>query len=83
MKGFRSVGAARRFLSAFSGIAPHFRPQRHLMAASDHRAEMTIRFAIWDQITGASSRPPRPEHRPGPRAHHAPTHHQTVTHPTT
>jgi putative transposase len=27
------------------------------MTASDHRAEMTIRFAIWDQITGAASRP--------------------------
>ncbi|WP_443075573.1 IS6 family transposase [Streptomyces sp. NBC_01483] len=57
MKGFRSVGAAQRFLSAFSGISPHFRPHRHLMTASQHRAEMTIRFAIWDQITGAASRP--------------------------
>ncbi|CAL9332749.1 IS6 family transposase ISRH1 [Streptomyces sp. enrichment culture] len=26
MKGFRSVGGAQRFLSAFSGIPPHFRP---------------------------------------------------------
>ncbi len=26
MKGFRGVGAAQRFLSAFSGISPHFRP---------------------------------------------------------
>jgi putative transposase len=26
MKGFRSTGAAQRFLSAFSGISPHFRP---------------------------------------------------------
>ncbi len=41
MKGFRSVGAAHRFLSAFSGISPHFRPRRHLMTASGHRAEMT------------------------------------------
>ncbi|MFD7477027.1 IS6 family transposase [Streptomyces sp. NPDC059837] len=57
MKGFRSTGGAQRFLSAFSGISPHFRPHRHLMTASDHRAEMTIRFAIWDQITGAASRP--------------------------
>ncbi|MBL3670736.1 IS6 family transposase [Streptomyces sp. M2CJ-2] len=57
MKGFRSVGAAQRFLSAFSGISPHFRPHRHLMTASDHRAEMTIRFAIWDQITGAADLP--------------------------
>ncbi|MDK0524040.1 IS6 family transposase [Streptomyces sp. ML-6] len=56
MKGFRFVGAAQRFLSAFSGISPHFRPRRHLMTAPEHRAEMTIRFAIWDQITGAVGR---------------------------
>jgi putative transposase len=57
MKGFRSVGGAQRFLSAFSGISPHFRPRRHLMTATDHRAEMTIRFAVWDQITGATALP--------------------------
>jgi putative transposase len=54
MKGFRSVGGAQRFLSAFSGISPHFRPRRHLMPAHDYRAEMTVRFAIWEQITGAA-----------------------------
>jgi putative transposase len=27
------------------------------MTAPDHRAEMTIRFAVWDQITGAAGRP--------------------------
>ncbi|MEU2982504.1 IS6 family transposase [Streptomyces hirsutus] len=57
MKGFRSVGAAQRFLAAFSGISPHFRPHRHLMTASNYRTEMTIRFAIWDQITGAANLP--------------------------
>ncbi|MGW5214361.1 IS6 family transposase [Streptomyces sp. NPDC004051] len=57
MKGFRSVGGAQRFLSAFSGISPHFRPCRHLMTASDHRAGMTTRFAIRDQVTGAVGRP--------------------------
>ncbi|MFJ1562375.1 IS6 family transposase [Streptomyces mirabilis] len=51
MKGFRSIGGAQRFLSAFSGISPHFRPHRHLLTAPDHRAEMTIRFAIWDHVT--------------------------------
>jgi putative transposase len=54
MKGFRSVGGALRFLSAFSGISPHFRPRRHLMTAAAHRAEMTVRFAIWDQNTGVA-----------------------------
>ncbi|MFD9511204.1 transposase, partial [Streptomyces mirabilis] len=57
MKSFRSAGGAQRFLSAFSGISPHFRPHRHLMSAPDHRAEMTIRFAIWDQITGTAGCP--------------------------
>jgi putative transposase len=57
MKGFRSVGGAQRFLSAFSGISPHFRPRRHQMTAPEHRAEMTIRFATWDQVTGAVGRP--------------------------
>ncbi|WP_375137820.1 IS6 family transposase [Streptomyces sp. NWU49] len=57
MKGFRSVGGAQRFLAAFSGISPHFRPRRHLMTAPDHRAEMTVRFAIWEQITGTVGLP--------------------------
>ncbi|MBL3670613.1 IS6 family transposase [Streptomyces sp. M2CJ-2] len=57
MKGFRSVGGAQRFLAAFSGISPHFRPFRHLMTAAHYRAEMAVRFAIWDQITGAAGRP--------------------------
>ena len=54
MKGFRSPGAAQRFLSAFSGISPHFRPPRHLMTASDHRLEMTLRFTIWAHITSTT-----------------------------
>jgi len=57
MKGFRSIGGAQRFLSAFSRISPHFRPRRHLMPASDYRAEMTVRFAVWDHITGAAGQP--------------------------
>ncbi|PWI05665.1 IS6 family transposase [Streptomyces sp. NWU339] len=57
MKGFRSVGGAQRFLAAFSGISPHFRPRRHLMTAAGHRAEMTVRFVIWEQITGAATMP--------------------------
>jgi len=57
MKGFRSVGGAQRFLAAFSGISPHFRPRRHLMTATEYRTEMTTRFAIWDQATGAASQP--------------------------
>lgn len=57
VKGFRSTGGAQRFLSAFSGISPHFRPRGHLMTATEHRTEMTTRFAIWDEITGATGQP--------------------------
>jgi putative transposase len=57
MKGFRSVGAAQRFLAAFSGISPHFRPRRHLMTGAQHRVEMTVRFAVWEQVTGVTGRP--------------------------
>ena len=54
MKGFRSIGAAQRFLAAFSRISPHFRPRRHLLTAPDYREEMTTRFTVWQQITGLS-----------------------------
>ncbi|MFC9626998.1 IS6 family transposase [Streptomyces sp. NPDC056930] len=57
MKGFRSVGGAQGFLSAFSGISPHFRPCRHLMTATEYRSEMSTRFTIWDQITGRAALP--------------------------
>lgn len=33
MKGFRGVGTAQRFPSAFNGISPHCRLHRHLMTA--------------------------------------------------
>jgi len=52
MRRFRSPGGAQRFLSAFSGISPHFRPRRHLMSAAEYRAEMTERFTTWKQVTG-------------------------------
>ncbi|MER6441920.1 IS6 family transposase [Streptomyces sp. NPDC001185] len=54
MKDFRSTGGAQRFLSTFSGISPHFRPHRHLMTAPNHRAEITVRFTIWEHITSAA-----------------------------
>ncbi|PWI05660.1 IS6 family transposase [Streptomyces sp. NWU339] len=57
MKGFRSVGGAQQFLSAFSGISPHFRPHRHWMTATEYRAEMITRFALWDQVTGVADLP--------------------------
>ncbi|SOB85717.1 DDE domain-containing protein [Streptomyces sp. 1331.2] len=43
MKRFRSVGGAQRFLTAFSGISPHFRPGRHNRTAPDHHHALTPR----------------------------------------
>ncbi|CAL9336353.1 hypothetical protein SUDANB176_00173 [Streptomyces sp. enrichment culture] len=50
-KGFRSVGGAQRFPSAFSGTSPHRRPH-HLFTAPDHRAATTTRFAVRNHATG-------------------------------
>jgi putative transposase len=50
-KNFRGPGAARRLLSAFTGISPHFRPHRHLMTAGQYRFEMMIRLTLWNHAT--------------------------------
>ena len=55
MKRFKSIRHAQRFLSAFSGISPHFRPRRHLLSAADYRQVMADRFAVWNEITGATT----------------------------
>jgi putative transposase len=52
MQGFKSPGHAQRFLSAYGPIAKHFRPQRHLLSAANHRQEMRHRFESWAEITG-------------------------------
>ena len=57
MKYFRSPGAAQRFLAAFSGISPHFRPGRHRLTAAQHRFEMTLRFTPWDHVTSSTALP--------------------------
>src|SRR6476646_6990791 len=55
MKRFKSARHAQRFLSAFSGISPHFRPRRHLLSAAEYRQVMADRFAVWNEITGAAT----------------------------
>ena len=55
MKRFTSAGHAQRFLSAFSGISPHFRPRRHLLHAEEYRREMTNRFSTWNDVTGLTT----------------------------
>ena len=55
MKRFKSIRHAQRFLSAFSGTSPHFRPRRHLLSAADYRQVMADRFAVRDEITGVTT----------------------------
>ena len=55
MKRFTSPGHAQRFLSAFSGISPHFRPRRHRLGAEEHRGEMAGRFTTWNEVTGTAT----------------------------
>lgn len=55
MKRFTSPGHAQRFLSAFSGISPHFRPRRHRLAAEQYRQEMAVRFTTWNEVTGLAT----------------------------
>jgi putative transposase len=55
MKRFTSPGHAQRFLSAFSGISPHFRPRRHRLHAEEYRREMGARFSTWNEVTGIAT----------------------------
>ena len=55
MKRFKSARHAQRFLSAFSGISPHFRPRRQLLSAADYRQVISDRFAVWNEITGVAT----------------------------
>jgi putative transposase len=50
MKKFSSPGHAQRFLSAFSGIYPHFRPRRHRLSAGAYH-----RFTTWNEVTGLTA----------------------------
>ena len=55
MKRFKSARHAQCFLSAFSGISPHFRPRRQRLSATDWRHEMAERFAVWTEVTGLTA----------------------------
>jgi putative transposase len=55
MTKFISPGGAQRFLSAFSGISPHFRPRRHRLGADAYRREMADRFSTWNEVTGLTT----------------------------
>jgi putative transposase len=51
MKRFTSSRHAQRFLSAFSGISPHFRPRRYRLGAEEYRRDMADRFTTWNEVT--------------------------------
>ncbi|HUO36541.1 MAG TPA: DDE-type integrase/transposase/recombinase, partial [Mycobacterium sp.] len=55
MKRFTSIRHAQRFLTAFSGLSPHFRPRRHLLLAADYRQVMADRFAVWNEIRATTT----------------------------
>jgi putative transposase len=55
MKRFTSPGHAQRFLSAFSGISPHFRPGRHRLGAEEYRRDMANRFTTRNEVTGTAT----------------------------
>jgi putative transposase len=55
MKKFTSPGHTQQFLSAFSGISPHFRPRRHRLRADAYRHEMADRFSTWNEVTGLTT----------------------------
>jgi putative transposase len=55
MKRFTSPGHAQRFLPAFSGISPYFRPGRHRITALKWRTEMADRFAVWQEVTATDA----------------------------
>ena len=50
MQRFKSPFQAQRFLSAHGIIYGHFRPRRHLMAASGYRRSRASAFRIWQQV---------------------------------
>lgn len=55
MRRFKSAGHAQRLLSAFSQIASHFRPGRHLYSANGYRAVMQSRFTTWSEVVYAQA----------------------------
>jgi len=55
MKRFTSIRHAQRLLSAFSGIWPHFSARWHLLSAPEDRQVMADRFAVCNEITGATT----------------------------
>ena len=53
MQGFRSPGAAQKFLSIHAAFYNHFNTRRHLISASEHRALRNQALALWREKAAA------------------------------
>lgn len=58
-RGFRSPGAARRFLSSHAAVNNQFNIQRHLISRRTLRAIHAEAFAGWREIVAAGTPPDR------------------------
>jgi len=55
MQGFRSPGAAQRFLSLHAATYNTFNTRRHLITASEHRKRRDQAFTIWREAAGITA----------------------------
>jgi putative transposase len=55
MQGFKSLGHAQRFLSAYCPLAQYFRPGRHRLSAPVYRQVTAQRFQSWHEVTGTTA----------------------------
>ncbi len=54
MQGFRSPGAAQRFLSLHGATYNVFNSRRHFISAADHRHHRGHAFTIWCEAAGVA-----------------------------
>jgi putative transposase len=57
LQRFKSAEHAQRFLGPFSAVSNHFRPRRHLLAASAYRQLSSERHTVWRHVTLSGVRP--------------------------
>ena len=55
MQGFRSPGAAQRFLSIHATVDNHFKTCRHLISAAEHRNRRDQAFTAWRIAAGVAA----------------------------
>ena len=55
MQGFRSPGAAQRFLSSQAATYNAFNTHRHFIPAADHRKHREQAFTIWREAAGIAA----------------------------